>query len=96
MKLLCLDIPQPGATLEQYEPHLPEEVRRAWHLYRTGFVREIHLRQDRPGVAIIAECESVEAARQSMRELPLARAGLIDWEVIPIGPTLSWEMLFAP
>ncbi|WCM88380.1 superoxide dismutase [Acidovorax sp. NCPPB 3576] len=96
MKLLCLDIPQPGASLDQYQPHMLNEARHAWQLHSRGIVRDIYLRQDRPGVAIIAECDSVEAARQALRELPLAQAGLIDWEVIPLGPFLNWEMLFAP
>ncbi len=96
MKLLCLDIPQPGASLDQYQPHMLNEARHAWKLHSSGIVRDIYLRQDRPGVAIIAECDSVEAARKALRELPLAQAGLIDWEVIPLGPFLNWEMLFAP
>ena len=96
MKLLCLDIPRPGATLEKYQPHLRDEVRHGWQLYKDGVVREIHFRQDRPGVAIVLECESVEAARQVLGEYPLARAGLIDWDVIPLGPFVNWELLFAP
>jgi hypothetical protein len=96
MKLLCLDIPQPGASLAQYQPHLQAEVRYGWQLYKNGFVREISIRQDRPGVAIIAEAESVEAARAMLMEFPLAKVGLIGWEVIPLGPFANWEMLFAP
>ncbi|SHM88439.1 hypothetical protein SAMN05216593_104111 [Pseudomonas asturiensis] len=96
MKLLCLDIPQPGATLEKYEPHMLDEARHAWQLYKNGVVRDFYFRQDRPGVALIAECESVEAARAALREFPLAQAGLIDWEIIPLGPFANWEMLFAP
>lgn len=95
MKLLCLDIPQPGASLDQYHPHLLNEARHSWQLYKSGIVRDIYFRQDRPGVAILAEAESVEAARQALREFPLAKAGLIDWDVIPLGPFLNWEMLFA-
>ncbi len=95
MKLLCLDIPQPGATLEQYQPHLLDEVRHGWQLLKEGFMRDIYFRQDRPGVVVIAECESVEAARKILAEYPLAKAGLIDWEVIPVGPFLNWELLFA-
>lgn len=30
MKLLCLDIPQPGATMETYQPHMLDEARHAW------------------------------------------------------------------
>jgi hypothetical protein len=96
MKLLCLDIPQPGASLEKYQPHLLNEARHVWQLYKSGVVRDIYFRQDRPGVAILAEAESVEAARLALREFPLTEAGLIDWEVIPLGPFLNWEMLFAP
>jgi hypothetical protein len=95
MKLLCLDVPQPGASLEKYQPHMQEEARHAWHLYKGGIVREIYFRQDRPGVAIIVECESVDDARTALREFPLAKAGLIDWDVIPLGPFLNWESLFA-
>ena len=96
MKLLCLDVPQPDASLEKYQPHMLDEVRHGWQLYKNGIVRDIYFRQDRPGVAIIAECASVEAAKQALREFPLAKAGLIDWEVIPLGPFTNWEALFAP
>ena len=27
MKLLCLDIPQPGASLDKYQPHMLDEAR---------------------------------------------------------------------
>ncbi|QOK91307.1 superoxide dismutase [Ralstonia pseudosolanacearum] len=95
MKLLCFDIPLPGASPDRYQPYLQDEVRHGWQLYKSGIVRDIDFRQDRPGVAIIAECDSVEAARQVLGEFPLAKAGLIDWDVIPLGPFLGWEMLFA-
>ena len=94
MKLLCLDVPLPGASPQAYQPHLVEEARHAWHLYKNGFVREISFRQDRPGVAIIAESDSVDAARQALAEFPLAKVGLIDWEIIPLGPFVGWESLF--
>ena len=96
MKLLCLDVPQPGATMERYQPHMADEVRHTWQAYKSGIVRDIYFRQDRPGVAIIAECDSIEAAKEALRDFPLAKAGLIDWDVIPLGPFLNWETLFAP
>jgi len=95
MRLLCLDIPLPGASPEKYQPHLLEETRHGWQLYKSGFVRDIYFRQDRPGVAIIAESDSIDAARKVLAEFPLAKAGLIDWEIIPIGPFVGWESLFA-
>lgn len=95
MKMLCLDIPQPGATMEKYAPYMQDEARHGWQLYKGGFVRDIYFRQDRPGVAIIAEADSVEAARAQLMQFPLAKAGLIGWDVIPLGPFTNWESLFA-
>ena len=48
MRILCLDIPAPGATLEHYAPHLTAEALHAWGLYKSGFIRDIYFRQDRP------------------------------------------------
>lgn len=95
MKFLCLDIPQPSATMEQYAPHMLDEARHGWQLYKSGIIRDIYFRQDRPGVAIIAEADSIDAARQALNEFPLAKAELIGWDLIPLGPFTNWEMLFA-
>lgn len=96
MKFLCLDVPKPGASMEAYQPHMMDEARHGWQMYTGGIIRDIYFRQDRPGVAIIAEVESVEAAKAALAEFPLAKAGLIGWEVIPLGPFTNWELLFAP
>lgn len=96
MKFLCLDIPQPGASMEKYQPHMQNEARHAWKLYKSGLVRDLYFRQDRPGVAFIAEADSIEAAKKALGEFPLAKAGLIAWDVIPLGPFTNWEQLFAP
>ncbi|MGN6648687.1 superoxide dismutase [Trinickia sp.] len=95
MKFLCLDVPLPGASPEKYQPHMKDETRHAWKLYTSGAIRDIYFRQDRPGVAIIAEADSIDAARQALREFPLAKAGLIDWDVIPLGAFKGWQQLFA-
>jgi len=96
MKFLCLDIPLPGASPEKYQPHLLDEVRHGWDLYKSGVIRDIYFRQDRPGVAIIAEGDSLASVRQALADFPLAKVGLIDWDVIALGPFLGWESLFAP
>jgi hypothetical protein len=96
VKILCLDRPLPGATLEKYQPHLQNEVRHVWQAYKNGIVREIYSRQDRPGVAIILECASFDEAKEAFTDFPLVKAGLIEIDAIPLGPFLNWEMLFAP
>lgn len=76
MRILCLDIPAPGASLEKYAPHLNAEALHAWGLYKSGFIRDIYFRQDRPGVAIFLECDSVDEAMNVMAEFPLANVGV--------------------
>lgn len=72
MRILCLDIPAPGASLEKYAPHLNAEALHAWGLYKSGFIRDIYFRQDRPGVAIFLECDSVDEAMNVMAEFSAA------------------------
>ncbi|HKX41984.1 MAG TPA: superoxide dismutase [Burkholderiaceae bacterium] len=95
MRFLCLDVPQSGATLEKYQPHLLDEARHGWQLYKSGVIRDIYFRHDRPGVVVLAEANSPEEAKKALGEFPLAKAGLIGWELIPFGPFLNWEALFA-
>jgi hypothetical protein len=95
MQFLCLDVPEPGASLAKYQPHLVDEARHAWQLNKNGVLRTLYFRQDRPGVAFIAEADSIEALKKALGEFPLALAGLIGWDVIPLGPFTNWEMLFA-
>lgn len=67
----------------------------AWRLYKSGFIRDIYFRQDRPGVAIFLECDTVEEANNVMAEFPLAKAGLLTFECIPLGSFINWENLFS-
>jgi hypothetical protein len=60
MKSLCLDHPSPSATIERYQPHLEAEVRHTWESSKKGVIRDIYFRRDRPGVALLLECESTD------------------------------------
>lgn len=95
MRILCLDIPKEGVTVSDYAPHLLNETRHAWELYKSEVIRDIYFRKDRPGVVIFAEADSVEEAQKACAEFPLAKAGLLTFECIPFGPYGLWESLFA-
>lgn len=95
MRILCLDKPAPDATLEKYHPHLAAEAFHAWSLYKSGALRDIYYRQDRPGVAIFLECDSVEQAQSLLADFPLAKAALLSFDCIPLGAFTNWESLFA-
>lgn len=95
MRILVLDVPREGVTPADYAPHLLNEIKHGWALIKSDFIREIYMRQDRPGVVIIVEAENVEKAKEVCSTFPLAEAGLIDFDYIPFGNYLFVEQLFA-
>lgn len=95
MRILCLDKPAPDATLEKYHPHMAAEAFHAWSLFKSGTLRDIYYRQDRPGVAIFLECDSVEQAQSLLADFPLAKSGLLSFDCIPLDAFTNWESLFA-
>lgn len=78
MRLLCLDIPSSNTGLELYPPHMIAEILIGWKLLKSEFIRDIYFRKDRPGVAILAECDSVEIAHAILSEFPLAKNGFCE------------------
>jgi muconolactone delta-isomerase len=95
MKLLALEHELPGATAEQFQPHLKAEAHRVWELQQSGALREIYFRADQHTAVLILECVDVEEARRTLSSLPLVMAGLIEFEIIPLAPYDGFARLFA-
>lgn len=94
MKIIALSSDVPGVTDEQFPPHLKAEALRAWELYLSGILREIHFRADESSAVLILECERVEAAGEILATLPLVQEGLIAFELIPLAPYPGFARLF--
>ena len=56
MKILALEIEQPGATVEDFNRLARSEAAKAWELYQAGVIRELYFRQDRSEAVLILEC----------------------------------------
>ena len=96
MKVFAISKLLSGATFEDIQPHIFAEARNAWRLYKGGRLREYYLRaDDEPGVVFAFECEDVAQARALVNTFPMVKAGVIDFDLIPVGPLLSLEALFA-
>ena len=95
MKIIALEAEVPGVTAEQFQPLLPAEARRVWALYLSGVLREIHFRADQHTAVLMLECDGVDAARAVLDTLPLRRAGLITFDLIPLTPYSGFARLFA-
>ena len=95
MRFVSICSPVDGAGMDQFQPYLDAEVRYGWDNYKNGTFREMYFRQDVLGVVVMVEADSLDAARAAVENFPLARAGLVSFETIPVGPFTNWEMLFA-
>ena len=95
MKILALERELPGVTEAQFRPHLKAEAARAWELYQTGLIRELYFRQDWPGAVLVLECADIEAANGVLNTLPLVKAGLIAFDLIPLKAYPGFSRLFA-
>jgi hypothetical protein len=96
MKILAIENEAEGVTAEDFRPYLKAEAMRAWELYQAGVFREINFTKgDDPVAVIMMECGSVEEARQALDTLPLVKAGLISFELMPLVPYPGFARLFA-
>lgn len=95
MRILAIEKEAPGVTGEDFQPHLIAEAARAWELYQTGVFREMYFREDRPEAVLMLECADVEEAERVLSTLPLVKAGLIAFEIIPLAPYPGFARLFA-
>jgi hypothetical protein len=94
LKVLALEREVPGKTAEEFKPHLRTEALHAWRLLQSGVVREIYFRADRDESVIILECVSIDDAKRALATLPLVKAGLIDFDYIPLKPYPGFARLF--
>jgi hypothetical protein len=66
-----------------------------WEQYETDQVREFYLRADhQPGAVLVLECDDAMEAERLVAALPIAEAGLLDFELIPLRPYMGFRQLF--
>jgi muconolactone delta-isomerase len=95
MKLLALERPVAGVAKESFTPELMRtEARRAWELHQAGAIRELYFRADREEAVLVLEAADVAEARKTLGELPLVRARLIDFDLVPLRSYPGFARLF--
>jgi SAM-dependent methyltransferase len=94
MKILAFEREKPGVQEEDYTPHLAAEAARVWELYQSGVFRELYFRQDQPTAVLVLECADVAEADSVLSTLPLVKAGLIAFDIIPLKPYPGFSRLF--
>ena len=94
MKILALEHELPGATVEKFQQFAKAEARKVWELHQIGVIREMYFRADKNDAVLILECASVIEAQEILATLPLVKAGLISFEVIPLKAYTGFARLF--
>lgn len=86
MKVVVIATRKADAKPEEFAPHLETEVGVALGMYRDETVREIYSRADGKGAVIVMECDDEAHARKLLGTLPLAKAGLLNFEIYVTKP----------
>lgn len=94
MKVLFITKRTAGTSAEQIASLRLEEVPAVWRLLKAGRLREIYFSPERPAVVGVLECASLDEARQVLGTLPMAAAGLIDFDLLSLQPYDQFELLF--
>lgn len=97
MKILALEKKVPGVNEDQFTDALLEaEATEAWDLNQSGVLREIYFSADKHGAVLVLECDNADEARRTLSALPLVRAGLIDFQIVPLVAYPGFARLFKP
>jgi hypothetical protein len=95
MKILAIEHELPGVKSTAFTPELKRaEAARAWELYQAGTFRELYFCRDHPSAVLMLECADEAAAEDILNTLPLVKAGLITFELMPLIPYPGFGRLF--
>lgn len=73
-------------TLETIKSLMPREVSETAQLYLEGKIVQWFSRQDESGVVFLLNVVDLEEAHNLLEALPLGQAGLMTFDLIPLGP----------
>lgn len=73
-------------TDADFDAVIPAETQRVRELYAQQVVRQIWLRGDQPGAAFVVEAADAAEAQRTVDALPMAAAGLSEFQLIPLAP----------
>jgi muconolactone delta-isomerase len=86
MKILAIEQKVSEVTPDDFAPLLRAEAQRVWELQQVGLLREIYFVKDQRRAVLLLECENAKEAQEVVNILPLVRAGLITFEILPLVP----------
>ena len=81
----------PGSA--EMQAIMPKEVRDTVDLYLSGKIADWYIAKDAPGVVFIMDVRSTDEARALTADLPLVKAGMMQFQFTPLGPFSPLRLL---
>lgn len=94
MKVMAIGTLKP-LTPEQRKQYLPAEVPATLKLYLEDKMEQFWLRDKEAGVIFLMNVGSVDEADRLLKALPLGKANLLTFDLMPIGPLLPLGVLLS-
>jgi hypothetical protein len=94
-KLLAIGSFTAKATPDAWKPILPSEARETALLYFNGKIDQWYVKQDQSGVVFILNVTDPKQAHDLLDKLPLGKAGLMEFQIIPLGPLSPLRLLLS-
>lgn len=95
MQFLILARVAQGISIEQVLPHVKAEAEAVWQQYSAEILRSIHYIADMSGAVLLCEAPNLEAMQAITAQFPMAKAGVLKFEILPLKPYIGLESLFA-
>jgi hypothetical protein len=87
MKVMAIAAPTTALTPDTLKPYMPSEVPHTLQLYLDGKVEQFWF-VEKSGPIFLMNVESIEQARATLDTLPLVAAGLMTYDLKPVGPLI--------
>lgn len=95
VKLLAIGSLTAKATPKELMAILPSEARETARLYLAGKIDQWYSRQDQSGVVFVMNLTDPKEAHALLETLPLGQAGLMEFQIIPLGPLGPLRLLLS-
>jgi hypothetical protein len=92
MKVMAIGTLKALST-EQRQEYFSKEVPATLQLYLDGKMDQFWMRDKEEGVIFLMSVDSIDEADRLLKGLPLGRANLLTFDLMPIGPLLPLGML---
>jgi hypothetical protein len=92
-KLLAIGTFTAKGSPERWKPLLPAEVRDTVRLYLAGKIDQWYLKQDQSGVVFMMNVTDPKEALDLLGKFPFGQAGLMEFQIISLGPIAPLRVL---